>query len=477
MTQGPSKPDDGSGDEPQRPFGALSRSGSTHEVSAELTPPSGADSVPTDQTMLSPPTRASGPPLDEASVEIDAIGKRGQPEPGHVLFGRYLVERQLGEGGMGTVWLVRHLELDAPRALKLIVSGIAFDPQARARFEREARVMARLSHPHAVAVHDARMAKDAAFIEMEYVKGQSLNRILTPGVSMPLDWTARILEQLCDVLQEAHSLKIVHRDLKPANLMLVDGRPPGKEQLKVLDFGIAKILEGDLTSGDYLTKTGCFMGSAPWSSPEQASDAPIDGRSDLYSVGVILYEFLTGHRPFSGPVTRVLYNHLFTPPPCFTERNPNVLVSPEVERVVLRCLAKSPNDRPQTARELYEEFQAALSSKLMVSPEIEVPLQPGPNATPPSGSPHPLSSVRSSMPEPGFTFVPPPVAQSSSRVATTEGAHDVDRPVAAAPGSRRRRPPNRSRRPALPMRPPFLRALGNTPRRRDGAAPGRRSSS
>ncbi len=230
--------------------------------------------------------------------------------------------------------------------------------------------MARLSHPHAVAVHDARIGIDAAFIEMEYVKGQSLNRILTPGVPMPLAWTARILEQLCDVLQEAHSLKIVHRDLKPANLMLVDGRPPGKEQLKVLDFGIAKILEGDLTSGDCRTNTGCFIGSAPWSSPEQASDAPIDGRSDLYSVGVILYEFLTGHRPFSGPITRVLLDHLSTPPPPFAERNPNVVVPPEIERVVMRCLAKNPDDRPQSAHKLAEELAAAFDRSLgMPSPD------------------------------------------------------------------------------------------------------------
>src|SRR5262249_42720005 len=150
---------------------------------------------------------------------------------------------------------------------------------------------------------DARMARDAAFIEMEYVRGQSLNKLLKTGVPMPLDWVGRILEQLCDVLEVAHALKIVHRDLKPANLMLVDGRPPGKEQLKVLDFGIAKILEGDEGSLDFHTKTECFVGSAPYSSPEQVTSGTLDVRSDLYSVGVILFEFLAGHRPFNGPIT------------------------------------------------------------------------------------------------------------------------------------------------------------------------------
>ncbi|MBV8556342.1 MAG: SUMF1/EgtB/PvdO family nonheme iron enzyme [Planctomycetaceae bacterium] len=403
-------------------------------MSAELTPPSGSEIVPTEHTLLPPGTRAMGSSSDDPSIEvepIDAMGVLGQPELGAVLFGRYLVEKKLGEGGMGTVWLVRHLELDAPRALKLIVSGIAFDPLARARFKREARVMARLAHAHAVAVHDARMAKDAAFIEMEYVRGKSLNKLLKPDVPMPHDWTTRILEQLCDVLQEAHALKIVHRDLKPANLMLVDGRPVGKEQLKVLDFGIAKILEGDMTSGDCRTKTGCFMGSAPWSSPEQASDTPIDGRSDLYSVGVILYEFLTGHRPFTGPITRVLYNHLYTPPPSFAKRNPNVFVPPEVERVVMRCLAKDPRDRPQSARELYEEFQAAVSGELFISPGVEIPDRLDHDVTPPPGTPRLGTPFGRATTEPAFGASGSPEAVVPSPLTEHEPASGGDHPDAA----------------------------------------------
>jgi len=223
----------------------------------------------------------------------------------------------------------------------------------------------------------------------------------------------------------------VHRDLKPANLMLVDGRPVGKEQLKVLDFGIAKILEGDMTSGDCRTKTGCFMGSAPWSSPEQASDTPIDGRSDLYSVGVILYEFLTGHRPFTGPITRVLYNHLYTPPPSFAERNPNVSVPPEVERVVMRCLAKDPRDRPQSARELYEEFQAAVSGELFISPGVEIPDRLDHDVTPPPGTPRLGTPFGRATTEPAFGASGSPEAVVPSPLTEHEPASGGDHPDAA----------------------------------------------
>ncbi len=264
------------------------------------------------------PGSPGGPDTDSS------IGIAGKIKPGQVLFGRYLVDSQLGEGGMGTVWLVRHLGLGVPRALKLIVSvvekmlgeggmgavwlvrylglgvpralkliipGIAFDPQARARFKREAQVMARLSHPNAVIVHNARMSKDAAFIEMEYIRGQSLNKLMCPGVPMSLDWVARILEQLCDVLLYAHDRGIVHQDLKPSNLMLLDGRPPDQEWLKVLDFGIAQILGATDHEVDVRTRPGRFLGTAPYSSPEQlvgeladAAQRPVCGRGDALRV-------------------------------------------------------------------------------------------------------------------------------------------------------------------------------------------------
>jgi serine/threonine-protein kinase len=299
---------------------------------------------------------------------LDDVERHEPPRVGEVFLGRYLVEKQIGQGGMGTVWLVRHVELDAPRALKLIVAGGAFDSQLRVRFRREARAMARLAHPNAVTVHDARIGRGSAFIEMEYVRGPSLNRVMTPGAPMPLDWVARIVEQLCDVLEEAHRQRIVHRDLKPSNMMLVGDRPAGKELLKVLDFGIAKILEGDTDPGDVRTATGHFLGSAPWTSPEQATGQAVDARSDLYSVGVILYEMLTGHRPFAGSLVRLVYDHMQTPPPRFAAVNPRVITPAAVEAVVLRCLAKSPGDRYGSARELCAAFLQAANPALASAP-------------------------------------------------------------------------------------------------------------
>jgi serine/threonine protein kinase len=341
---------------PTPPLTSLQTPASSHRT-AETVPLSnlGAPAVPSPKEA-----RVSEVFVSEASLEA-GLPAGGQLQPGQILFGRYRVERKLGEGGMGSVWLVHHLELDAPRALKLIVSGIAFDPQARARFRREARVMAKLTHSHAVTIHDARIAHDLAFIEMEYVPGQSLSKSLSSGMPMPLDWTARIVEQLCDVLQAAHDLGIVHRDLKPSNLMLLEGRPPGKEHLKVLDFGIAKILDAEHRDPeDFTTRPGGGLFTPQYASPEQVSGDPVDTRADLYSVGVILYELLTGYRPFSGAGPKLMHDHIATPPPPFASRNPNVAVPVELEHLVLRCLAKNPADRPQSARELAEAFARAL---------------------------------------------------------------------------------------------------------------------
>ena len=217
-------------------------------------------------------------PADLPTIRDDtesAPRPRLEVGPGMVLFGAYRVESKLGEGGMGSVWHVRNIDLDTPRALKLIVTSAADDPDARARFLREARAMARLSHPGVVAVHRVQHSGDCAFIEMDYVRGASLGALLRPGVPMPADWVARFADQMCDVLQSAHDVGIVHRDLKPSNLMFVDGPAPGRERLKVLDFGIAKIL-GEGESALAATAAGMFMGTASYASPEQIDpDAPL----------------------------------------------------------------------------------------------------------------------------------------------------------------------------------------------------------
>ena len=310
---------------------------------------------------------------------------------------------------MGTVWLVRHLGFDSDRALKLIISGIALDKQMRARFKREARIMDRLNHPNVVRVYDTQLVQNTAFIEMEYIPGQSVEQLLKlhPGVPMPLDWVTDLLYQLCDVLQAAKDAGIIHRDLKPSNLMVVEGRTPGTKILKLLDFGIAKIREG---ADDFQTMTGAYIGTPYYSSPEQIQGEVLDARSDLYSVGVILYELLTGHLPFTGPINAMIYHHVMTPPPPFASRNANLAIPPGVEQVVMRCLAKDRNDRPQSPRELAEMFHQALGgTDTVVTPTPSGPssMQIMPGATPRSGSTvetsprppaHPASSPGPSSP-------------------------------------------------------------------------------
>jgi serine/threonine-protein kinase len=286
-----------------------------------------------------------------------AIG--GLLEPDGVPFDRYHVKRRLGEGGMGTVWLVRHAEFDSDRALKVIAPGIATDQHAWVRFLNEVKIVDRLNHPNAVRVFDAGSNVDKAFIEMEYIPGESLNRRLVPGIPMPLDLVVDLLPQLCDVLQAASDAGVIHGTLKPTKLMLVDDRLRGKTVLKLLGFGIARILQ----RGDELRRlTGSVMGTPLYMSPEQITGDRGDTRSDIYAVGIILYELLTGHRPFEGSINAIIYRQTTAPPPPFAKVNPEVRVSPAVEGLVMKCLAKEPGERPQSPRALAAMFAEALAS-------------------------------------------------------------------------------------------------------------------
>ncbi len=394
-----------------------------------------ADSTVHGHTGAPGPASAGGGSKGPGSV-VEAV--EWPIASGQILFGRYQVLSKLGEGGMGTVFLVRHLELNCERALKFISSGIAFDSQIRERFGREARAMASFSHENVVVVHDARLAGDSAYIEMEYIRGKSLNQLMRPGVPMPLDWTARILEQLCDALQVAHEAKIVHRDLKPSNLMMVEGGRPGRERLKVLDFGLAKILGAE--GGDGRTMTNGFMGTPQYASPEQILEDPIDGRSDLYSTGAILYEFLSGHRAFSGPSVMLLNDTVYKPTPPLVERNPEVQVPPAVEAVVLKSLAKKPEDRYQTARELWEAFEAALPRSQVPPPAGGTGTGTGYGSDPSAvglartdpGTQGPGSAARSSTPS-GLATEPDAEEHSSTLILEYERRMRAATPPPVAP--------------------------------------------
>ncbi len=312
---------------------------------------------------------------------------REEPRPGQILFDRYLVERLLGRGGMGSVWLVRHTDLDEHRALKLIIPDHEFDPQILARFRQEARSMVKLKSKNAVTVHNARISPAGAYIEMEYLDGRGLNEEIKRGVPMPPRMVADLLDQICEVLTEAHALGIVHRDLKPSNLMLIPDRLRGRWMLKVVDFGIAKV-SGDLLGEESVkTQSDSFLGTAQYSSPEQCyHHESLDSRSDLYSVGVILYELLTGYRPFDGGVMSLMQSHASKTPPPMATRNPDAHVPPQIEAVVMRCLAKNPAERPQTAGELAESFRRAV----IESADTEVATdEPAPEPQPPEPQPTP----------------------------------------------------------------------------------------
>ncbi|NUO53375.1 MAG: serine/threonine protein kinase [Polyangiaceae bacterium] len=271
---------------------------------------------------------------------------------GEVLLGKYVVERVIGAGGMGVVVAVRHRELNELYAMKFMLPAALVNPQAVERFVREARAAAKLKSEHVASVTDVgRLETGSPYMVMEHLTGKDLEKILEESGPMNTVTAATYVMQACDAIAEAHDAGIVHRDLKPANLFLTK-RPSGSPCVKVLDFGISKSVNPDEQGGGSMTRTTAIMGSPYYMSPEQMrSSKNVDARTDIWALGVILYQLTTGRVPFPGDtITEVCSGVLSEDMPAIVPVFPNV--SPEFEAIVRHCLAKRPEQRFQNAREL-----------------------------------------------------------------------------------------------------------------------------
>jgi serine/threonine-protein kinase len=278
------------------------------------------------------------------AAEEPSAPVRDEPwtKPGTVLGDRFVVERTLGSGGMGYVVAAQNLELGQPVAIKLILPARAMSEEAKRRLTREARATARIRSAHVVRIFDVvSKGPGAPYLVMEYLNGETLRQLLTRTGRLPIDRAVDIVVQTCEALAEAHRNGTIHRDLKPSNLFLT--AIPGRACfVKVLDFGIAKTTESDASE---LTQSQALLASPAYASPEQLrASKKVDARSDIWSLGVILYESVTGRLPFGGGTLAEISSEILRDPPSPPSAHRSDL-SPELEHVILRCLEKESADR------------------------------------------------------------------------------------------------------------------------------------
>jgi len=281
--------------------------------------------------------------------------------------GRFRIEREIGTGGMGTVYLATHLGLERPVAVKIIRREFAGDADIADRFLREARTMAKLRHPNAAMIFDAGNLPDGRhFIVMEFVEGETLSQALAREGRFSATHTVHIATQICDVLEEAHRLGIVHRDLKPSNILL------GKRGVCVLDFGVAKVLasSAESTATHASTGSGQVVGTPRYMSPEQCLGQRVGARSDLYSLGVLLYEMLAGRPPFVDPLQSALLVKQATAPAPPLPRLRQDIPRP-LALAVHTLLAKRPEDRPRTAALAKMVLERSLTHPERTLPDVE----------------------------------------------------------------------------------------------------------
>ncbi|MCX5742234.1 MAG: serine/threonine-protein kinase [Proteobacteria bacterium] len=284
-----------------------------------------------------------GPRCPDDGTELVVLTTGPDPLLGRSLNERYTIIERLGAGGMGTVYVGKQHSVGRDVAIKVVSAALVTDSNVIKRFLREAKLASRLSHPNAVSILDFGQTADGLFfLVMELLQGRTLDRVLRLESRLRLPRVVRIAGQICEALQGAHKLAIVHRDLKPANVMLLDGTE-GRDLIKVLDFGLAKSLSPDTTSS-MMTISGALLGTPAYMSPEAARGGEVDERTDLYSLGCMLYVLASGRLPFmSESIHELLSMHTNVAPP------PLTMVPPPVNAVIMKLLAKDPGDRFRTA--------------------------------------------------------------------------------------------------------------------------------
>ncbi|MGN6109391.1 MAG: protein kinase domain-containing protein [Kofleriaceae bacterium] len=371
---------------------------------------------------------------------------------GAILDGRYRVIEPVAEGAMGVVYRAERIKLGRIVAVKVLHESLPNELSSRKRFEIEAMAMAKLEHPHCAAVLDVGMHDDRPFVVMDFVSGPNLKDVIASQAPLPVARAAEIVRQILSGLAHAHEHEIIHRDIKPANIVLSQKSGLG-DHVKILDFGLARL------SQDSSLTTGIVVGTPSYMAPEQIRGTLIDGRVDLYACGVLLFELLTGRKPFvskkDDPI-EVCSMHLKNPPPRLADLRAGVDFG-ELEAVVARALAKKADERFATAGEFAGALEAAaLRHKgASIAPPIAQPVAPpvAPPIAPPVAQPAVDANLRATLP--GLSAVPSGVQTRSGPTGQSAGA-----PIAPPPNSTL---PGLAAIPPAPGPEPTMASLGFSP--------------
>ena len=302
-------------------------------------------------------------PFDGTRLDVPSDDDPGASDPylGSTLQGQFHLIEAIGSGAMGSVYRAWQSGMERAVAIKLLRADLLGDDELRRRFLREGRAAARLNHPNIVSVYTVGETEAGVpYLVMEHLSGQTLDELIEAEPTLPPARAADIARQIASALAEAHAAGIVHRDLKPGNVVLLQRRGAG-ELVKIFDFGIAKIADGTLPGGDAsrLTRDGAIFGTPHYIAPEQAQGGALDGRADLYSLGILLYRMLSGRLPFEGNAVAVLLAHIGRAPTDLAQVAPDL--DPALAALVMRCLEKNPDRRFATADDLIDALELVTS--------------------------------------------------------------------------------------------------------------------